>query len=93
MSNDQTHHMQTPEGKHAAIEGRRRREAALPAIDAPSVFVVRLAGAKAFGWEIRKFGGIVLSRGETGFATQMLAETAGKKVLKGMLERDPHDQP
>ena len=93
MSNDQTHHMQTPEGKQASLDGRRRRVAGLPEIDAPTVFVVRLAGAKAFGWEIRKFGGIVLSRGEAGFATQMLAETAGKQALKGMLDGDPHHQP
>ena len=84
MSNDQTHHMQTPDGKRASIDGRRRREAALPAKDAPQVFVVRLVGSKPFGWEIRKFGSIVLSRGATGFGTQLLAQKAGEHALAGM---------
>ena len=78
MSN---HHMQTPQGKQASIDGRRRREAALPATDALGVFVVRLAGPKPFGWEIRKYGGIVLSRSDTGFGTQVLAHAAGEKAL------------
>ena len=89
MSNDQSHYMHTPEGKRASIEGRRRREAGLPAIDAPAVFVVRLAGAKPFGWEIRRFGNITLSRSETGFGTQVLAQEAGANALKTMLDQDP----
>ena len=57
MPNNQTHHMQTPEGKQASIEGRRRREADLPSKDTPRVFVVRLAGSRPFGWETRRNSG------------------------------------
>ena len=84
MSSHQTHHMQTPEGRRISAEGRRRRLAALPAKDAPQVFVVRLAGAMSFGWEIRKFGSFVLSRSQTGFETQLLAQTAGDKAIAVM---------
>ena len=69
----------SPEAKQAAIETRRRNLAKNP----PSklqVFVVRLADAQ-FGWEIRKFGSLVLDRSETGFGTQLLALEAGKWAL------------
>lgn len=79
--------MNTPEGREASAEGRRRREEKLPATDAPGVFVVRLAGPKPFGWEIRKYGSIILSRSDTGFGTQVLAQTAGEKALA--LAKDP----
>ena len=80
MPNNQTHHMQTPEGKQASVEGRRRREAGLPEIDA-AVFVVRWAGAKAFGWEIRKFGGIVLARSDERYATAQEAQITGQAAF------------
>ena len=83
MSNNQAHHLQTPERKQAAIEARRRLAAQNPT-SAPKLFVVRLIGAQPFGWEIRKFGNFVLSRSETGFGTHLLARTAGEKALETM---------
>ena len=81
--------MQTPEGKQASVEGRRRREAGLPEIDAPAVFVVRLAGAQAFGWEIRKFGGIVLAKSDERFATSQEAQIAGQTAIAARLSKPP----
>ena len=76
-------HLQTPEGKRIAAEGRQRWAAKRPPADAPKLFVVRLgAGPRLqFGWEIRKFGSIVLSRSDVGFGTQLLAQTAGEKAM------------
>ena len=48
----------------------------------PEVFVVRmpLPGA-LFGWEIRRFGAIVLQRSEMGYAAPALARVAGDRAM------------
>ena len=48
----------------------------------PEVFVIRmmLPGAM-FGWEIRRFGALVLHRSEMGYAVPALARAAGEQAL------------
>lgn len=72
----------TAAAQAAAIEARRRkREAALPR-DLPEVFVVRRPGAGlVFGWEIRRFGAVVLDAGSTDYSTMQGARSAGKSAL------------
>ena len=46
------------------------------------VFVVRLPPpSTGFGWEIRRFGSLVLSRSETEFATSAEAKAAGDAAM------------
>lgn len=71
----------SPEARRAAIEARQRRFVARDPSGAPQIFVVRLAGPQWFGWEIRKFGGLVVNRSEACFETQMLAREAGERAL------------
>ena len=81
MSKEQTQHVNTIDGRKASLEARRRWIAERRDAGAPVVFVVRLAGSMPFGWEIRKFGAIVLRRSETGFKTQLMARSAGEKAM------------
>ena len=75
----------TAQARQAAIEARRRLAADRPAINAPDVFIVRRdTPYHPFGWEIRRFGSIVLKRGVVGFATQWQARQAGQDVLMNM---------
>ena len=83
MSDDPRKRFLSPQAKRAAIEARRRLAEQSPP-GAPQVFVVRLAGTQPFGWEIRKFGSIILSRSETGFGTQAIARTAGEEALTAL---------
>lgn len=86
MFKNKTHHMQTPEGKQAATEARRKWALEQPPKGAPVVFVIRLdEGEQPFGWEIRKYGSFVLSRSETGFGTQLLAQMAGETALTALM--------
>ena len=49
------------------------------------IFVVRMVGpTQHFGWEIRKFGGIVVSRSKKDFPTQLEARDAGEKALTAL---------
>ena len=74
----------TQAARDAAL-ARRREIAALPKDPAGSlqVFVVRGAHeAKAFCWEIRRFGAIVVARSATGFADGQVARDAGEDTLQ-----------
>ena len=79
----------TIEQRQKALVTRQLKAAAQPPKDAPQLFIVRLGPDQNlwFGWEIRKFGSIVLSRSETGFETQVLAQTAGEKVLTTLVSK------
>lgn len=72
----------TDAARAAALEVRRRnRELALPK-NIPEVFVVRLAAAHlSFGWEIRRFGGVVLDKSGMGYASMQEAHIAGCEAL------------
>ena len=84
MRTDRTHHMLSPESRAAASEARRRRYAERPDVKAPQVFIVRLAVDHRFGWEIRRFGNIVLSRSVETYGSPTLARTAGERALANM---------
>lgn len=72
----------TDAARAAALEARRRkREQALPR-GIPEVFVVRGAVAGlGYGWEIRRFGGVVLETAQTGYSTMQGARSAGHVAL------------
>ena len=74
----------TDAARAAAVEARRRkREAAVPR-ETPEVYVVRLPGAHLqFGWEIRRFGALVIEKGATRHLTTRDARLAGQVVLSG----------
>lgn len=66
----------------AAVEGRRRKREAAPSMDTPDVFVVRLSGAVLqFGWEIRRFGAVVLDKSCANYSTTGDAYEAGREAL------------
>ncbi len=75
-------HRFTAAARAAAMEARRRRqENSLPK-DTPEVFAVRLPLAgMTFGWEIRRFGSVVLARGAETFETAAEARVAGEAAL------------
>lgn len=77
----------TEAARAAAAEARRRkREEALPR-ETPEVFVVRQPEAHLqFIWEIRRFGAVVLGRGEVGHASPRAARSAGLEVLSSFTE-------
>ena len=72
----------TDAARAAALEARRRkRDSALPA-GVPEVFVVRRPNAgSGYGWEVRRFGGLVLDRSLTGYSTMQGARFAGETAL------------
>ena len=72
----------TDAARAAVAEARRlKRENAIP-VDTPKVFVIRVPPAnKEFGWEIRRFGSVVLRRGVDQFGTAEEARVAGEAVL------------
>ena len=84
MLKGETSHLLTRARIAAATESRRLHYANRPKVEAPQVFVVRLAVDNRFGWEIRRFGNFVLSRSVETYGTAMLAETAGKTALADM---------
>lgn len=62
----------------------KRREMAMIVKDKarPEVFVVRLPPpSRLFGWEIRRFGSVVLSRGGEGYPSLAEARRAGEAVF------------
>lgn len=73
----------TEAAREAALS-RRREIAAMPKepTGALALFVVRGAEhGNDYGWEIRRFGAIVVARGDHGFAGQVAARQAGEKAL------------
>lgn len=54
----------------------------------PEVFVVRmpLPGA-LFGWEIRRYGAIILQRSEMGYAAPALARVDGERAMSELSPR------
>ncbi len=72
----------TEAARAAALEARRRkREQALPS-GIPEVFVIRRPiGGRGYGWEIRRFGGVILDRSSTHYSTMQGARFAGHSAL------------
>ncbi|WP_237478368.1 hypothetical protein [Lichenibacterium dinghuense] len=72
----------TPAARALAIEARRRKqETALPK-GTPEVFVVRDDDPiRGYGWEIRRFGAVVLDKGLAIYSTTQAARSAGEMAL------------
>ena len=85
MSDDRKHRTFSPQARQAAAIARQQWAAEKPAFDALAVFVVRLGHNLRFGWEIRKFGSMILSRSDEGFASLSEARIAGEKALVSMI--------
>ena len=76
----------TEAARLAAKEARRRRREEKVDGDLPEVFVVRKGGdQRAFGWEIRRFGGVILIRSPAAFATIASAQADGTAALAQVL--------
>ena len=84
-----------PGGRHftrAALEAcaaARRAKAMVPHDStSPQVFITRFATfPMPFGWEIRRFGGLVLSRSPMGFPSMASARSAGEETLTALVAR------
>ncbi len=75
----------TDAARAAALEVRRENAALKTSVMTPALFIVRQnADSQLFGWEIRRFGGVLLRRSETGYLTQVLARSAGQTALTVM---------
>jgi hypothetical protein len=72
----------TPAAREAAAATRRARADARLAIPIGSLelYIVR-EGAEGYGWEIRRFGAIAVSKGTSVYATMELAREAGIVAL------------
>ena len=65
----------------ALVARRRKRDLAAPQ-GTPEVFVVRQPSTnRGYGWEIRRFGGVVLDRSPTDYPTMHGAQSAGNAAL------------
>ena len=72
----------TDAARVAAGEARRLKREHPVAKGLPEVFAVHLpARGKTFGWEIRRFGSVVLEQGVDQFDTAAEARAAGEAVL------------
>ena len=67
----------------AARAARAAKRAEADHFGEPELYITR-AGDKAFTWELRRFGGVVLQRGEEPFITRAEAEAAGAAALSTM---------
>ena len=77
----------TQAARDAAVAARRARAMVRHDITDPQVFITRLASfPMPFGWEIRRFGGLVLGRSEMGFPTMTSARSAGEGTLAAMVQ-------
>lgn len=76
----------TKAARTAALQVRREKAVAKEDLTRPALFVVRQTpSSQRFGWEIRRFGGVLLSRSEAGYDTQSQAQTAGARTLAAMV--------
>lgn len=70
----------TSAARQAALEARAAKRAEPALFGIPQVFVVK-AGDRAFTWELRRFGGLLLQRGAESFAAQATARADGEVAL------------
>ena len=74
----------TQAARDAAL-AKRRELAALPKDPAGSLHVFVVRGnphGNSFGWEIRRFGAIVVARSASGFPDGQMARDAGEATLQ-----------
>lgn len=70
----------TDAARAAALIARRRKAENSVPVDAPAVFVIRLSDGR-FGWEIRRFGALVICHGDVAYASFLDARSAGERAL------------
>ena len=70
----------TEAARQAARSARAAKHAEPDRFGVPEVFVVK-AGDRAFTWELRRFGGLLLQRGAESFTSQTLARADGELAL------------
>ena len=70
----------TDVARAAAMAARAAKRAAPDTFGEPELFIVR-SGEKGFTWEVRRFGGMLLQRGDLSFASRSAAEAAGSDAL------------
>ena len=73
----------TEAARQAAL-ARRREIAALPKIPCGTLALFIVRGAERnndFGWEIRRFGAIVMRHSQRGYASAEAARVAGEEAL------------
>ena len=86
MTNRTSRRYFTSAARKAGLEARREAAVLKKDLMTPALFVVRQSDqSQLFGWEIRRFGGVLLNRSETGYDTQSQAQTAGEKTLAAMV--------
>ena len=74
--------MPTDAARAAAVVARRLKMLISVDIGAPEVFAVRLSSIPtSYTWEIRRFGSIVLNRGDSFYPTPTAAREAGLRSL------------
>ena len=76
----------TEAAREAAL-ARRREIAALPKEPSGTLALFIVRGAECgndYGWEIRRFGAIVVARSSRGFPVPVAARQAGEEALKGI---------
>lgn len=76
----------TEAARQAAMEARAAKRAEPDCFGKPELYITR-AGDKAFNWEIRRFGGVLLQRGELEYPSRAEAEAAGADALSVMQRR------
>ena len=82
MIKQTSRHYFTPAARKAGLEARRENALTKKDLMTPALFVVRHRDqGQLFGWEIRRFGGVLISRSETGYANSFLARSAGEIAL------------
>ena len=73
-------HPFTDAAREAATAARKAKAALPDTFGLPEMFVVK-AGDQSFTWELRRFGGVLLERGASAFASQALARVDGEAAL------------
>ncbi|WP_237481231.1 hypothetical protein [Lichenibacterium dinghuense] len=98
----QTRRHFTDAARAAAAAARKAKREGPDRFGQPEMFVVK-AGERAFTWELRRFGGVVLQRGPEGFRDTASARADGEAALTDMCaspnlprfkrDRSPHKDP
>ena len=83
-SSNQTGRGFTEAARRAAALAKAAKRAEPDRFGAPELFIVK-AGERAFTWELRRFGGIVLQRTSKAFATAADARASGVEALVTLL--------
>ena len=70
----------TEAARAAALVARRRKAENAAPVDTPAVFVTRLSDGR-FGWQVRRFGALVIQQSDVPYPTPVEARSAGERAL------------